>query len=125
MAESMWLRAATAHWQRGKPLALRNISKDVIHRLGSVPDENNTGGRQHVGGTATGSIEWPFPRQAPICNVPAFSSSCCLFSSGRSDVAERVLGITCQQQDSKYGTENKQEGNKETNDGSDNQVTQR
>ncbi|KRX76101.1 hypothetical protein T06_11018 [Trichinella sp. T6] len=40
---------------------------------------------------------------------------------GRSDVAERVLGITCQQQDSKYGTENKQEGNKETNDGSDNQ----
>ncbi|KRY08496.1 hypothetical protein T12_8780 [Trichinella patagoniensis] len=57
--------------------------------------------------------------------VPAFSSSCCLFSSGRSDVAERVLGITCQQQDSKYGTENKQEGNKETNDGSDNQVTQR
>ncbi|KRX86644.1 hypothetical protein T4E_8041 [Trichinella pseudospiralis] len=34
-----------------------------------------------------------------FCNVPAFSSSCCLFSSGRSDVIERVLGITCQQQD--------------------------
>ncbi|XP_003381587.1 hypothetical protein Tsp_07266 [Trichinella spiralis] len=58
-------------------------------------------------------------------SVPAFFSSCCLFSSGRSDVTERVLGIACQQQDSKYGTENKQEGNKETNDGSDNQVTQR
>ncbi|KRX59660.1 Conserved oligomeric Golgi complex subunit 1 [Trichinella sp. T9] len=39
MAESMWLRAATAHWQRGKPLALRNISKDVIHRLASKMDD--------------------------------------------------------------------------------------